>query len=249
MYSKKCIVKLVVHDAKLMDTLKIASTSTKIIRFKSIEWCGAKNLSSKVKKYCSFSLDESGLSSPSLDSEYSDYNMSSLYLVYVKCRLVGIKNLEFSFDLPYSRNFSEVNADTLKFVHMVVVARPERFIDHILLVYVVFFSCVMSIIMGILLDIKTLLKIIQMPVPVLIGFCSQYLCMPLVRVFTLHVCVLVLLLNLIYLFLKLSFIFIKFFTLDPAEALALFIYGCSPGGSGSNNWSAKLILSFALNNF
>ena len=25
--------------------------------------------------------------------------------------------------------------------------------------------------------------------------------------------------------------------MDPAEALALFIYGCSPGGSGSNNWT------------
>ena len=52
MYSKKCIIKLLINDAKLLDTLKIISTSTKIVRFKSIEWCGSRNLSSKIKKYC-----------------------------------------------------------------------------------------------------------------------------------------------------------------------------------------------------
>lgn len=35
----------------------------------------------------------------------------------------------------------------------------------------------------------------------------------------------------------LAFTFITIFKLNPAESLALFIYGCSPGGAGSNNWT------------
>ena len=43
--------------------------------------------------------------------------------------------------------------------------------------------------------------------------------------------------NFYFLSFKLSFVFIKVFSLPPIEALALFLYGCSPGGSGSNNWT------------
>ena len=181
MYSSKCIIKLLINNPKLIDNLKITSTSTKIVRFKSIEWCGQRNLSIKIKKYCTFDADKGGPQT----TDSTIYNVTNLYLVYVRCRLVGIKDIEFSFksSLKNGTHLQETLEDQIeypKYVHTIVIARPERFIDHILLGYVVFFSVVMSIIMGILLDIKTLLKIIQMPIPVLIGFCSQYLCMPLV---------------------------------------------------------------------
>lgn len=29
----------------------------------------------------------------------------------------------------------------------------------------------------------------------------------------------------------------KIFSFTPVEALAIFIYGCCPGGAGSNNWT------------
>ena len=99
MYSKKCIIKLVINNPRLVDNLKVVSTSKKILSLKSIEWCGSRNLSSKIKKYCTFDIeDEQKSTNNFIRLEENVYNLSSLYLIYVKCRLVGIKNLEFSFD-------------------------------------------------------------------------------------------------------------------------------------------------------
>jgi solute carrier family 10 (sodium/bile acid cotransporter), member 3/5 len=36
---------------------------------------------------------------------------------------------------------------------------------------------------------------------------------------------------------KLAYTFINLFQLPPVESLALFLYGCSPGGAASNNWT------------
>jgi len=126
MYSKKCIIKLVISNSKLVDNLKVTSTSKKILSVKSIEWCGSRNLSTKIKKYCT--LDEVNDEQKSLnnarklDENNSSYNSSinSLYLVYVKCRLVGIKNLEFSFDFSNTNSTMQpamVQLDGQKFVH------------------------------------------------------------------------------------------------------------------------------------
>ena len=35
----------------------------------------------------------------------------------------------------------------------------------------------------------------------------------------------------------LAYAFVSLFSLSPPEALALFIYGCCPGGSASNTWT------------
>ena len=35
----------------------------------------------------------------------------------------------------------------------------------------------------------------------------------------------------------LAYTFVSIFSLSPPEALALFIYGCCPGGSASNTWT------------
>jgi len=126
MYSKKCIIKLVISNSKLVDNLKVTSTSKKILSVKSIEWCGSRNLSTKIKKYCTLDEANDEQKSPSnaskLDENNSSYNSSinSLYLVYVKCRLVGIKNLEFSFDFSNTNSTMQpamVQLDGQKFVH------------------------------------------------------------------------------------------------------------------------------------
>jgi len=43
-----------------------------------------------------------------------------------------------------------------------------------------------------------------------------------------------------YLISKITFSFTQFLHLDPLEALTLFLYGCSPGGTASNNWTIIL---------
>ena len=35
----------------------------------------------------------------------------------------------------------------------------------------------------------------------------------------------------------LAYLCAKLFSLPPVEALAIFVYGCCPGGSSSNNWT------------
>jgi hypothetical protein len=127
MYSKKCIIKLIISNSKLVDNLKVTSTTKKILSVKSIEWCGSKNLSTKIKKYCTLDdvNDEQKLqnnASSKLDENINSYNSSinSLYLVYVKCRLVGIKNLEFSFDFSNTNSTMQpamAHLDGQKFVH------------------------------------------------------------------------------------------------------------------------------------
>jgi solute carrier family 10 (sodium/bile acid cotransporter), member 3/5 len=58
------------------------------------------------------------------------------------------------------------------------------------------------------------LNFFKRPIPALIGLCCQYIMMPL-----------------------LAYTFVSIFSLSPPEALALFIYGCCPGGSASNTWT------------
>jgi len=66
-------------------------------------------------------------------------------------------------------------------VHQVYIVQPNRVIDKVHQVYIIVFQSIISVVMGLLIDVKALVKIVKMPVPVLVGFFSQYLCMPLVR--------------------------------------------------------------------
>lgn len=220
LYSKKCFIRLILSDIDIVNNLKIISTDKKLVRFKSIEQCYLNS----TKSDCITSYDFLIKSNPNLA-----LNSLYLFLVYIKPRLVGMNSIEFVYnDTHYHHhdvehvndlNDHDNDPDSFEFktnylFHTIIVTTPERLVDKIQLVYVVFFSCVMSIIMGILLDTDSLIKIIKMPIAVIIGFLSQYVLMPL-----------------------LSYAFIKIFNLPPIESLALFIYGCSPGGSASNNWT------------
>ena len=60
------------------------------------------------------------------------------------------------------------------------VINKKRLVDLIFDVYVWIFATFISMLMGILIDKDSIIKIIKMPVPVLVGFFTQYICMPLV---------------------------------------------------------------------
>ncbi len=131
-------------------------------------------------------------------------NTANVYLIHIDALLIGKASVELSC---VSSNCSTDSRN-------VIIKAPERLIDKFLQVYIVCFSMSVSLLMGIMLDLQVIKRIIKIPIPVLIGFCSQYIFMPL-----------------------LSYCFIILFKLNPAEGLALFFYGCSPGGTVSNNWT------------
>ena len=67
--------------------------------------------------------------------------------------------------------------------HDVIIISPQRTIDFVQQYFIIVFQTIISIFMGVLLDLETIVKIIKMPIPVLIGFVCQYLGMPIVRGF------------------------------------------------------------------
>lgn len=215
LFSNKCFIQIILSDSAMVNSLNVVITD-----------CKVRERTTKLKH----TIEPCHLNSTKLDcintyKQLHNNNLAHLpnhhqanfylFLVYVKPSLVGINQVEF---IIYHNDTTSLAPPTIittaTYIHRLVVTAPERLIDKIMLVYVAFFSCVMSIIMGVLLDTDALIKIIRMPIAVCIGFISQYVIMPL-----------------------LSFAFIKVFQLPPIESLALFIYGCSPGGSASNNWT------------
>lgn len=158
MYDKKCFVKIILTDSSLLTSLKVKSLSRKIFEFKSLEACSFNT--STILNQC----------------KVFKSNLNQVYLLHIKPKLVGIQHLELEY-LTHAEEDQQVVIQ----LHKIVVTRPERFIDKFQLVYIVLFSTIIAIVMGILLDTDTLIKIIKMPLPVLIGFISQYLFMPLVR--------------------------------------------------------------------
>ncbi|XP_013407512.1 ileal sodium/bile acid cotransporter-like [Lingula anatina] len=71
--------------------------------------------------------------------------------------------------------------------------------------------------MGCTLNLETVKGILKKPVAPLLGFCSQYLMMPL-----------------------LAFAVSQITQVEPAFGLGLLTIGCSPGGGGSNVWAVML---------
>ncbi len=65
--------------------------------------------------------------------------------------------------------------------NIIIITQPERIIDTIHRIFIIVFGTIIATSMGLLLDVETILKIIKMPKPVLIGFLTQYTCMPLVN--------------------------------------------------------------------
>jgi sodium/bile acid cotransporter 3/5 len=97
---------------------------------------------------------------------------------------------------------------------VVMVSPPQRLYDRIFKMSVPFVVIFISIQMGILLDIAVLKELTRRPIQVLIGFVCQYMLMPLI-----------------------AFSITKIFRYKPIYGLGLFVVGCCPGGSISNQWT------------
>ena len=98
-------------------------------------------------------------------------NKYEIYLIHLSPQLIGYTSLNIST----SKDNKKISAKQL-----LVVKEPRRFIDKVFMVLIWVKGIIISLLMGILLDINTLKKLISMPLPVGIGLTCQYLLMPLV---------------------------------------------------------------------
>jgi hypothetical protein len=78
------------------------------------------------------------------------------------------------------KDYVTIEYMNLKLKHEIVILSPQRFIDQIHRIYIIIFQFINGIFMGILLDVPTLMKLFKMPIPVIVGFTTQYTLMPLV---------------------------------------------------------------------
>jgi hypothetical protein len=81
-------------------------------------------------------------------------------------------------------------------IYDVIITSPERIIDFVQQYFIIVFQTIISIFMGVLLDVETIIKIIKMPKPVLIGFITQYFGMPLVGTYFNDFLLIIIILNL-----------------------------------------------------
>lgn len=144
-------------------------------------------------------------------SSFENYTLDNykIYLIKLKPGIVG-----FDYLVLIKSNIS----------HYVVISEPRRIIDIIFDVYIKVFQVSISLLMGILLDTSALYKLVKIPIPIAVGFISQYLIMPLI-----------------------SFGFVKLIGLSAIECLAVFVYGCSPGISFYNFLLLFRLLNILLN--
>ena len=150
MYGKPC--KTLIFFQKDLN-ISFKSSESKFFKFLRIESCNDTNCFNNQKQ--------------------SWFNMSLNYyqfkLLVIESIIVGKAFILFKTD-----------NDDLITKHSVIITSPERLVDSIQTYYVIVFQALISVFMGILLDVKTIVKIVKMPIPVIIGFITQYFGMPLV---------------------------------------------------------------------
>ena len=97
---------------------------------------------------------------------------------------------------------------------VLVVSEPRRVRDLIFKRAIPYIITIVSVQMGMLLDIEVLKELARRPIQILIGFVCQYGLMPLI-----------------------AFAITKICRYSPTYGLGLFVVGCCPGGTQSNQWT------------
>ncbi|KAI0980990.1 hypothetical protein GJ496_006937 [Pomphorhynchus laevis] len=95
-----------------------------------------------------------------------------------------------------------------------IISSPHRKIDRIFNFIVFILVILVSLLMGALLDMGLVIKQIRKPLALFIGFCAQYILMPLI-----------------------AYLITVIFKYPIVQGIGLFVVGCCPGGSSSNQWT------------
>ena len=187
MFTKSCKIEIILNKNMNLNSLQVNPYKTKIYKFLRLQLC--QNKSSKDD--CNVKINDENNIELNIAYIYIDaitVGRSQLFLNYNFTN----EDLVINGKINHEDNISD-NADTrdsnvtvmelttsyyLK--HEIIISSPQRLLDKIHMVYVIIFQTIVSIFMGLLIDVTTIVKIIKMPLPVVIGFVSQYILMPLV---------------------------------------------------------------------
>lgn len=144
----------------------------------------------------------------------SDEEQDSLmsYDLVIHATFINRTRLDYSIEFFYNDEQKPMNVENCSVI--LLISQPQRFRDRFFKRLIPFIIIFISIQMGILLDVKVLKEILIRPIPIAIGFCCQYGLMPLI-----------------------AFSISKIFDYPTLYGLGLFLVGCCPGGSASNQWT------------
>lgn len=179
MYSSDCDVFLLVNKNTLKTTtLSFKSENEQIFRINSIESCERTEQSTTIvdcPPMQAFRANDTTIEWN--ENDYSMYKINIYARLFGKARLLPLLDGHQIFLTTKNQTKST----------LMVMLQPDRFVDKLLTIWVYIFQTIMSLIMGILIDPNTIVKIIKMPVAVVFGVACQYLMMPLVKIsFSLH---------------------------------------------------------------
>jgi hypothetical protein len=160
MYTDICKFHLLLDHNIDVNTIEIESGDNSIAIFDKVELCNSTDCPSRAEF----------THKTNVTNKFSNY---TVYTVYLKPIIIGKTFINFSKN-------SDAVSNSVNF--KIIVTQANRKVDFIFNIWVWSFQTLISLMMGILLDKHTLLQIIKMPIPVFIGFCCQFIFMPLVSI-------------------------------------------------------------------
>jgi hypothetical protein len=161
LYSKDCKISILINNNLSDCDLDLSSENTNIVEVRSIKLCqeNCANFEEYVK--------------PNMSTNYFANNYK-VYDINLDTVLIGLTTIQFKI----KNSSKETSFKDIKFP--VLILQPMRFIDKVFHYYAMTFVVLISLTMGILLDVEALKKIIKIPIPVCIGLGCQFILMPLV---------------------------------------------------------------------
>ena len=194
MFSKSCKIEIILNKNLNLNALQVNPYKTKFYKFLKLQLCQSNNGdvdNCHVKFYDDLNAHEIELNIAYIYIDAIIVGKSQLFLNYSSTsdNHFVINGKVENFDSNEQNIGSYILGDNQTALelttsyylkHDIIISSPQRLLDTIHMVYVIIFQTIVSIFMGLLLELKSLIKIIKMPIPVLVGFVSQYVFMPLV---------------------------------------------------------------------
>ena len=146
MYSKSCYLNVLMKSA---NSTEVETSNTRISRYLSIHLC----MDTEKFKCPSKQVFEEQLNNQTIDESYQ------VYSIHLYPALFGQSNLVISSKEDQNSSYSAI----------ILVTQPRRWIDYLFDIWVYVFQTIISMIMGILINLDTLLMIKKLYKPVIMG--------------------------------------------------------------------------------
>lgn len=176
-----------------------------------------------AKKRRQFELNEYSVNNSSFQTYKLNFTVIGRFLgkTTIKVGILSADEVLRNSDLSlYEIAKEENDFYENNFLDVWVIQDNKRLVNRIFLSALVILIVIANVLMGCELDINVVLETIKNPVAPMIGFCTQFIAMPLLAYAIANV----------------------IFTANGLHsfALGLFVTGCAPGGGASNYWTILL---------